>query len=236
MAFRYEGYNWEGREWQTVPAITALGLQIEEVRPGTWATDGTVASKSHDINSPTSDHSPDADDGDVAAIDFGGGKAFLDEVTEQLRLSRDPRIKYVIYNERMFSSYARHGYDPYTWRPYSGANGHKTHAHVSVTTAGEQDASEWQLQEDSVAEPAPLTAYEQAAIDSLLEDGVFTQWTVDEDGEVHADVALKKLAVFLMRIKDQQEAADAALQAAIDAIPRGEDAKVEIYIDGERVR
>jgi len=238
MAFRYEGYNWEGRKWMAVPAIVTLGEQIEEARPGTYATDGTVASRTHDKYSPNSDHRPDLDDGDVSAIDWGGSPEFLAQSTEAIRLSRDPRVKYVIHNGRIFSSYAMNGIAPYIWRPYSGANKHVTHAHLSVNSLGERDASPWDIgtQEDLPVAEAPLTDYEQAAIDSLLEDGIFTEYTVDEEGEVHAEVQLKKLAVFLQRITDKQEAADQALADAIASIEAGEPVDVNQFVKkGEQV-
>jgi hypothetical protein len=53
-------------------------------------------------------------------------------VTEYLRLSRDPRIKYVIYNRRLFSSYSTTTRAAWSWGTYSGSNPHTDHAHVSV--------------------------------------------------------------------------------------------------------
>jgi len=239
MAFRYEGYNWEGREWQTVPAITALGLQIEEVRGGTLSTDGTVASRGHDERSPRSDHRPDYEDGDVSAIDFGGSPEFLAEVFESIRLSKDPRVKYAIHNQQIFSSYNHADGAPYTLRPYSGSP-HTHHIHISVTDAQQNDGTPWAIttQEEQEAAPVALTDYEQAAIDSLLADGVFTQYTVDEEGEVHAEVQLKKLAVFLQRIMDRQEASDAALWESIRDIEAGGSAAPDLsgYVQkGEQV-
>ena len=145
--FRYSGTNWAGIEWFTVPAVTVLGQQITIIRPGVFPTDGTVASRIHDQVSPTSDHSPDGD-GAVRAIDFGGDTGFLADTTEQMRLSEDRRIKYVIHNERMFSSYPKPGYPPYTWRPYTGANGHITHAHVSTLAEFDDVTDQWSLQEE----------------------------------------------------------------------------------------
>ncbi len=137
--FRYVGRNWAGRWFRTTGAITTLGHQIEHSRPGTYATDGTVADRRHDQINPDSDHSPD-NDGNVRALDWGGPLDFLADTTEAIRRSRDPRTLYVIHDRRMYSSYSAHGYAPYTWRPYRGVNGHLTHAHLSVVSdhRGEQ--------------------------------------------------------------------------------------------------
>ena len=71
----------------------------------------------------------------------------MGEVTDQLRLSQDSRIKYVIYDHRIFSSYPWNGIEPWTWRPYSGSNPHTKHAHISVIgdPAKYDDQSEWVL-------------------------------------------------------------------------------------------
>ena len=42
--------------------------------------------------------------------------------------SRDPRIKYLIFQGRIVSSLRQ----PWVWRPYTGANAHMQHLHVSV--------------------------------------------------------------------------------------------------------
>ncbi len=158
MAFRYSGINWEGRRWQCVGAIITLGEQVEEVRPSATPHDGTVASRAHDASSPTSDHRPDAA-GNVRAIDFGGAATWLDEVAENLRVSQDIRIKYVIHGGRMFSSYAKPGYPPFTWRPYGGSNPHTYHIHVSVVDGPLGDNSmPFDIEGDDVAQFDEVTA------------------------------------------------------------------------------
>jgi murein L,D-transpeptidase YcbB/YkuD len=49
-------------------------------------------------------------------------------IADYLRVKRDPRIKYVISNHRIWSSVQ----SPYTWRKYTGSNPHVSHMHVSV--------------------------------------------------------------------------------------------------------
>lgn len=142
--FRYSGVNWEGRDWQVASPIETLGDQLEELVPQRFPVDGTVASRGHDQSSPNSDHRPDGD-GTVRAIDFGGSPEWLFDIAEAIRLSQDPRVRYVIHDGRMYSSYPKPGYPPYTWRPYSGASPHTTHVHVSTAAAGDNDPAEWQL-------------------------------------------------------------------------------------------
>ncbi|UCD24740.1 MAG: hypothetical protein JSW51_02145 [Gemmatimonadota bacterium] len=144
MAFRYEGVNWEGRDWQTVPAVTTLGMQIEEVRPQSYPQDGTVASRLHDQVSPTSDHRPDSE-GDVFAIDVGGEEGWRIGTVEALRLSKDERIRYLIHQGRIFSNYPKGGVPAFEWRPYSGASPHEHHFHVSVDEAHGDDRSSWHI-------------------------------------------------------------------------------------------
>lgn len=113
-------------------SLKQLRSQIDAQWPGrSKASDGWIGDAAHQATK--SDHNPDGR-GVVWAIDVtddpvrgprGGTLA------EKLRLSRDPRIKYVIWNRKMFSSYPAHGVDAWTWRPYSGANPHK-HVHVSA--------------------------------------------------------------------------------------------------------
>jgi hypothetical protein len=147
VAFRYAGVNWEGRPWRTATAITTLGKQIERLRRGTYPVDGTVASKAHDFANPNSDHRPD-EGGVVRAIDWGGDAELLAEMAEAIRLSKDSRVKYVIHRRRLFSSYPKHGYAPFVWRPYSGTP-HATHVHLSVVSGPlSEDSKPWTLEED----------------------------------------------------------------------------------------
>lgn len=152
MAFRYGGTAWDGQLWETCAAITRLGLEVEQVRPGTFGGDGTVASEGHDAANPNSDHTVWPRDLDppgvglVYAIDIGETSSLsVDALFEGFRIARDARIKYAIHDRRLFSSYPAHGYASFTWRPYSGYNAHLTHGHVSVHHAPvyADDSSPW---------------------------------------------------------------------------------------------
>lgn len=72
-------------------------------------------------------------------------------LAEQLRKGRDPRVKYVIWNARMFSSYPKDPWDRWEWRPYSGPNMHRGHIHVSVVADSRaDDRSEWTIGETNM--------------------------------------------------------------------------------------
>lgn len=122
--------------------ILTLFAQVNEIAPGrAKGSDGTFPSPEHHILNPGSDHEPHAvpwttdlicTAGDFTHDPTGGFDA--DVFAEQLRLGRDPRIKYVIRRQRMFSSYEAHGIPAWTWRDYTGTY-HGDHAHVSEVDA-----------------------------------------------------------------------------------------------------
>lgn len=126
--------------WRVAHSLTQLLDEVNTRAPGRDKTsDGSIGDPAHSAR--VSDHNPDAA-GIVRARDFtddpvGGHDATV--FAEFLRRSRDPRIKYVIDQGRMFSSYATSSYPAWTWRPYSGINAHKQHTHVSVVADDRAD-------------------------------------------------------------------------------------------------
>lgn len=154
------------RPWQVPPSLLRLLFQVNEAYPLPHPTDGTVAGRGHYLNSPKSDHTPDLN-GWVRAADIGEvveNDAFA--VAEAVRLSRDPRIKYVIHELRMYSSYNHPNGLPYTWRPYSGSNPHKNHAHFSVYRINQNDITEWNIGYDPRGgDNMPLNELDKATVD-----------------------------------------------------------------------
>lgn len=106
--------------------------------------------------------------------------------------------------------FVAHGYRE-GWWPNQISGGHRDAPGSSTTCPGdalwsmipEINARISNLLEGNVG--APLEPYEQEAIDRLIEDGIFTQYTVDEEGEVNANVSIRKLAVFLDRLNTDVE-------------------------------
>lgn len=144
--FRTSGTNWEGRKWHLSAGLVTLAKQIESRWPNRHATDGTVASKNHDRVSPRSDHRPNPyrGAGVVRALDAGEvveNDGF--DLAEAIRKSRDHRVKYVIHEGRIFSSYDHKDGKPFTWRKYTGSSPHSNHVHISVLPSADLDAKPW---------------------------------------------------------------------------------------------
>lgn len=127
--------------WRVAASLDVLLEQINEAAPNRdKASDGSIGDTDH--SKRTSDHNPWCGPGVVTARDFDhdpAAGADMNEWAEALRKSRDPRIKYVIWNKRMFSSYPTSGYAAWTWRPYTGPNLHTIHMHVSVQCNDSKD-------------------------------------------------------------------------------------------------
>lgn len=102
------------------------------------ASDGWIGNPEH--ASRSSDHNPWVKRGGigiVTAIDVTNDPANgLDsrKLAEMLVASRDPRIKYVISNAQICSSYPSNGKPAWSWRPYTGVNAHRHHCHISVNS------------------------------------------------------------------------------------------------------
>lgn len=146
--------------WRAMNSLLVLRGQANLIAPNrSTASDGLVGDAAHAAT--TSDHNPHyvAGVGDeiVTALDLTHDPAHgFDSYTfaETLRRNRDPRIKYVISNHRLFSSYATSSYPAWTWRPYSGTDPHTNHVHISVLDAVISDTrTPWNL-EGFMANPA----------------------------------------------------------------------------------
>lgn len=120
--------------WRVALALDQLLDEVNARAPRrSTISDGSIGDAAH--SSRTSDHNPNSR-GVVQARDItddpqGGHDATA--FAEYLRSTRDPRIKYVIDQGRMFSSYPTSTYGSWSWRPYTGINAHKQHTHISVS-------------------------------------------------------------------------------------------------------
>jgi len=107
------------------------------------SSDGSIGDAAHQATQ--SDHNPNAA-GVVTALDLDRDIAAgfsARNLAEALVASRDPRIKYIISNGQIISSKV----SPWQWRPYTGANAHREHIHVSVDAdpALYDDARPWAI-------------------------------------------------------------------------------------------
>lgn len=244
MRWRLTGRNWEGRDWWLAEAGQTLARQINSVWPdGNSALDGTVASKAHDAANPTSDHRPvpHTGTGVVRALDcyvVGDQGAIL---TEQLRESRDPRIRYVIWNRRIFSSYANASRKAWEWGTYTGSNGHVSHVHTSLLPAGDRDPSPWHLPFTVPPTPEPpmtqdptfnsVTARRMTETGAQpgVDDVFATSWAwakglriVREHSDPDDVVNVEQLMEFLWRYDASRPPCDCAGEIGADVVRVGE--------------
>ena len=114
-------------------ALATLREQVNAQWPNrSKANDGWIGNAAHQARK--SDHNPNAA-GVVQALDITHDPAHgfdAGKLAHALIDSRDPRIKYVISNRKICSSYATGGVAAWTWRPYPGAHAHEKHVHISV--------------------------------------------------------------------------------------------------------
>jgi hypothetical protein len=116
---------------------TLLG-QLNALAPGrNKASDGWIGDADH--QNRTSDHNPwypPPNGGIVTARDFThdprAGGLDCQWLADTLIANRDPRIKYVIWNRRIWQG---------SWRAYSGANPHTAHLHLSVVASPANDST-----------------------------------------------------------------------------------------------
>lgn len=115
--------------WRVAESLQTLLKQLNELAPGrSKVSDGSIGDTAH--SNRASDHNPWYGPGIVTARDFTHDPGKLDghSLASRLATSGDPRLKYVIWNRRIWSPGAG-------WQSYSGANPHTSHVHVSVVAS-----------------------------------------------------------------------------------------------------
>lgn len=145
--------------WSVAPCLDQLLHEINTLAPNrSKAADGSIGDTAHSAR--RSDHNPDVR-GIVHARDFTHDPAHgadMNVLSEEVK--RDPRVKYVIWNRRIWNpSVSR------SWRPYTGTNPHNHHMHVSVLSGErfENDVSPWlDGQEDE------MTPAQEAKLDRVV--------------------------------------------------------------------
>ncbi len=123
--------------WRVARSLEQLRDGINDAYPNrSKASDGTIGDPRH--QSTDSDHNAWVRDGGVGvvtALDITHDPAHgcdCNEIVAALLASRDPRIKYVIWNRTMWRSYEKPGIPKWTPSPYRGSNAHDHHFHLSV--------------------------------------------------------------------------------------------------------
>lgn len=114
-------------------ALQTLLWQVNTAWPHrSKSDDGWIGDAAHQQRK--SDHNPDSA-GVVHALDITddpGAGMDADKLVASIITSRDPRISYVIHDRKITAGPL--GPQPWVARPYTGANPHTKHMHVSVRT------------------------------------------------------------------------------------------------------
>jgi hypothetical protein len=121
--------------WRPANSLNQLKAQANTLAPNrAKGADGTIGDAAHQAEACASQHNSCcvrvAGIWIVRALDLTHDPAHgFDSyaVAEQLRLSRDPRIRYIISNGRITGP--NYGW---VWHTYNGTDPHKNHVHVSV--------------------------------------------------------------------------------------------------------
>jgi hypothetical protein len=154
--------------WRAARSVLVLFDQLNVLYPNrSRASDGTIGDENH---TPPSDHLPDAR-GVVRAGDYTHDPAHgadMGRISEDLRRSRDRRIKYVIFNRRLFAGIG--GLSPWVWRRYTGSDPHDRHLHLSVVSSAiADDTRYWQIGEDMTPEEHAWLRYTTWRLQAFLD-------------------------------------------------------------------
>lgn len=131
------------------PSLVALRREIDQRWPHRdRRSDGWLGDAAHSARQ--SDHNPDAR-GMVHALDVD--KDGIDVAALLAAAIGDRRVWYVIHNRQIWSR--TYGWDA---RPYTGANAHTEHVHISIQYAhdAEADTRPWLNQEEDDMTPEEL--------------------------------------------------------------------------------
>lgn len=155
-----------------VEALKVFRDQVNKLAPNrSKVSDGWIGDVKHQARH--SDHNPEPD-GTVDAFDLTNdpnGGVDTAVIADELLKSRDPRISYIICNGRIASG--RKGPKPWTWRKYTGKNGHYHHMHLSVLDEGQDDKTPWKIDaafKKSAPKPDPIKITKEQE-DSVLHFG-----------------------------------------------------------------
>jgi hypothetical protein len=144
--------------WRLAESLKKLREQINAEFPNrSRASDGSIGDTAHSARK--SDHNPN-NAGVVCAVDIthdSRSGCTGDKLAAALVESRDERIKYLIFNRRIFKTYPASGKPAWAWHPYTGANAHTKHIHISVQPEKRfyDSKDEWDLDLD-IAVTQPL--------------------------------------------------------------------------------
>jgi len=136
--------------WRLAGSLTRLRGQINDAYQNrNKASDGTIGDAAHAATD--SDHNPNAQ-GVVTAFDVTHDPANgldIAALAEQIVSSKDPRVKYLIRNREILIPA-----NGWRWTPYSGADPHTSHLHISV-------GNDYDNSKDWTIKGEPMSIYTQ---------------------------------------------------------------------------
>jgi hypothetical protein len=159
----WEAPPMEAGAWRIAKSLLRLREQVNARFPTrNKREDGAIGDAAHATRN--SDHNPWVRDGSmgvVTAVDIthdAHSGCTGEALAEAIRGSRDPRVKYIIWNWRICSSSRVGGTAAWAWRPYRGDSPHNKHIHISVKPAktAYDDASDWRIDAHEMAVTLPL--------------------------------------------------------------------------------
>lgn len=177
---------WKGRgNERLAPCLVVLIDEIDARAPGRdRRSDGSIGDRAH--RARKSDHNPaPSSRGEmlVRALDVTDDEGNLhadlvydrddfdpDDFFEELRRRKDPRVKYCISDNRIFSSYWSGGIPPFVWRHYGGSNPHDRHGHISTRPEFDYDTSTWFSQEEDEMSKADIDWIKQELTNSRVRE------------------------------------------------------------------
>ncbi|HEY7507011.1 MAG TPA: hypothetical protein VH621_05355 [Nitrososphaera sp.] len=120
--------------WRVASSLLTLRNQIDKAYPKrSTVSDGTIGDAAHATRK--SDHNPWLKDSKeepvVTAMDITHDPRMgvdCEVIADAIVRSKDPRVKYIIWNKHIIKP------PRWEWAPYTGANPHTLHMHVSVST------------------------------------------------------------------------------------------------------
>lgn len=152
-------------DWVLIPCLRQLFAEFDAIAPRrSHASDGSIGDRAH--QQETSDHNPDetgkvpihdADHvNEVHAIDVDNKlQVHVDDYVDPMegavqfllkrcRSGQERRLRYIIYNERIWDYRSE-----WVEKPYTGPSPHKEHAHFSASydSDKEADTASWHLEE-----------------------------------------------------------------------------------------
>lgn len=138
--------------WRPARSLTTFHTQLQREHPAAAppATPADAWGMKGDAAHTTGDHVPHDFPGwgneIVTACDTPHAPALgldMGAVFEAVRRSRDDRVKYMIFNDRICSSYATSARAAWEWGPYNpndpNRDRHRTHGHLSVVGDARSD-------------------------------------------------------------------------------------------------